>query len=501
MASEEVCAPSRQPGQSACAHHPGRTLTLFCDLCKDLACLTCLSTVHKGHEMRALSDLTTSTRAKIQQYIDTTEDRQCLQLIQCLTWAEDELMQTSHRYDRLTEKIVQQGKALKLKIDVITCMSKGLYKQLEEENKRKLQIYITDLHTRLDAVNDNLRNCKHILAEGTDIQTYDTGYELITKPIQPLPIQPSRHCFTFVPNEAPSSCLEKAFGELTTSAEHKPLIHTEKMMEFKSEDFISSICPNRDNGAWICNHGNTVTLLDKRGKTETVLQYKGPIRDVQISPNTQNLWLCSDDNFEIMECDTSLKQTTTRFTPDSKVYCLCVTVDEHILVGSSKKIMKYTPCGTILLTSGKATTKTSFFKRSAPLVRSAYRMSECGITRHVAVMDMDKEEDGGQYQKQVLVIDKDFQELFRYKGDLPHTRGGCKMDNPFSPCDVQFDTFGHLVISDRANGCIRLLSGDGQFIRLLHVDAIDAGVIGIDHKNVLWAVFGQVNVKILKYYE
>ncbi|XP_033746992.1 E3 ubiquitin-protein ligase TRIM71-like [Pecten maximus] len=246
MASDKVLVPVRQPGQTSCVHHPERTVTLFCELCEDLACLTCLSTVHKGHEMCALSELTAATRTQMEKYINNTEKQRCVQLQLLINWAENDLLQTSVKYNQLTENIERQGKLLKLQIDVFTCMFKGLYKQLEEENKRNMESYITELRSRLDALNDNLQNCKHILANGTDIQMYDTGHKLITEPEETHPAQPKCHCYSFIPNKSPRNYLEQAFGKLTTSAEQKPKIHTKKLSEFNSSDFISSICPNGD---------------------------------------------------------------------------------------------------------------------------------------------------------------------------------------------------------------------------------------------------------------
>ncbi|XP_069136540.1 uncharacterized protein [Argopecten irradians] len=499
MASERLAA--RQPGQTFCVHHPDKTVTLFCELCKALACLTCLSTEHKGHEMCALNELTANTRTQIQKYIDSTEESQCSQLQLLIKWAENELSQTSQKYDKLTQDIERQGKRVKLKIDVLTCMYKGVYKQLEEENKRNLVTFINEVQSRLDALNDNLRNCRHVLREGTDIQTYDTGHSLIAEPVHSLPVQPTCHHFSFVPNYAPTDCLEKAFGVLTTSAEMKPIVHTKIISEFRLSEFISCVTPNGEGGAWICDNSNIVTLLDREGKAEKVLKYKVPIREVQVSPMTKNLWICTDSHYEVKECDITSKETVTRFTLDSDSYSLCVTANENILIGMSKKMIKFTTCGTVLLSSGSAE-KTSFFQRSVPLVRSAYRITECPVTKHVAVIDMDREKDGGHSQTSVLVTDKDFGQIFSYKGSLPESNVGCKIKNPFSPCDIKFDTIGHLLISDKSNGCIRLLTGEGQFIRLVYVSSSDAGVIGIDSQNInLWAVFDRSKVKVLKYIE
>ncbi|XP_021361222.1 uncharacterized protein LOC110455418 [Mizuhopecten yessoensis] len=72
---------------------------------------------------------------------------------------------------------------------------------------------------------------------------------------------------------------------------------------------------------------------------------------------------------------------------------------------------------------------------------------------------------------------------------------------PFYPRGVVYDSVGNLIIGDYHNNRVLLISGGGEFLRVIHTDTGGSWAAGIDREDVLWAVFGYScqDVKLLQY--
>ncbi|XP_021344628.1 uncharacterized protein LOC110444584 [Mizuhopecten yessoensis] len=223
--------------------------------------------------------------------------------------------------------------------------------------------------------------------------------------------------------------------------------------------------------------------LTCQGDIQDQIRSRFHIRDNSVSPTTRNLWTCSESVEELIS-----GKLTERFKTNDEPRCLCVTSDEHILVGTKHRISEYTPDG-----KPGITTEISLFKKA--VVCSPWRISQCPLSDNVAVVDRDEEKDGGKDKPAVIVLDRQLQHLYRYGESQHNSMTNCQC---FDPWDLTYDSQRFLVVADYKNKHLHLLSGDGQYLRLLHTDIDCPRAVCVDTEGVLWAVFGLVSMTYQK---
>ncbi|XP_021374745.1 uncharacterized protein LOC110464052 [Mizuhopecten yessoensis] len=364
----------------------------------------------------------------------------------------------------------------------------SLYQQMEEDNTKLLQTYKQDLEMYSTKLKHQAQECKIALQRGSDIQVYDTGHEIQSSAT--LPVKPTLCTASFSPNRNPQGHLEQAFGEVNTSdqcqgqgllgsstgqrlpsTQHRSkgekeltspvyilLPQTKVLGELISPCDITSVCPITDGQVWTSYfYSNTLTLLDRKGKVIQEVTHNAEIIDISLSPTTNTLWICDRKN------------NITELVSGG-------------LVHSEGSLPEATGTG-------------------KPLVCRPYRISECPVTHNVAVVDFDNKNQGGEGKPRFVVMDTDFKELFVYGGEVLHTYQPPSQSEGerFNPYGVVYDSVGNLVIGDFNNKSVVLISGCGEFLRILHKDGYCAYAIRVHKKDVLWVVFGVNKVKLLHY--
>ncbi|XP_021367315.1 uncharacterized protein LOC110459407 [Mizuhopecten yessoensis] len=526
--------PFRIKGQITCTHHKGRQLDLYCEECQVPVCIKCVSTVHKSHPLCDLSENTHQTKQDIQSFIDKTEKVDLVQIDQYITSTDKQLKDNSTIFDKLSKQLKIQTNKLKEDLDMLTAQTLSLYKQMEEDNTKLLQTYKQDLESYNTQLKHQVQECKIALQRGSDIQIYDTGCE-IQSPVT-LPVKPALSTASFSPNKNPQGHLEQALGEVITSgqgqdqalrsherrsvassARQRPslsqqrserkertlsiqqiskgrkqvkspvytlLPQTKVLGEWTSRCLIHSVCPTTDGQMWTSHHdSNTLILLHSNGRVIQEVKHNTDIMDTSLSSTTNTLWVCDKEN-NITELVSG--RLVHRFSTREKPQCICITANNHAIVGMVKHISKFTTKGKLVCFSVATGT-------GVPLVCTPYRISKCPVTHNVAVADLDGTYNGGRGIPYVIVMDTDFKKLFVYRGEV--TRA-CRL---FIPYDVVYDSVGNLVIANGINNRILLISGRGEFLSIIHTTASCIRAVGVDTGDVLWAVSGINNVKLLQY--
>ncbi|XP_021348143.1 uncharacterized protein LOC110447053 [Mizuhopecten yessoensis] len=518
----------RGKDQTTCVQHKGETLDWFCETCYDVICAKCVSTSHKGHDIILLSEVTPDNKRRIKTFINETEQKELIEIHQEISATQNSLSEDMKHYESVAEEVKKEGEKLKEDIDVLIAETLARLKHLEEENTKLLTGYSTELEKKLADLKEQLTHCKETLQTSTDIQVFDLSKGLQTNIT--LPEKPKLGSANFTPNNRRNTILKEAFGKVSlrpseqfqsstgldqsneTSVYDNPLPsghqqsvkgntdtgqgpekvllpQTEIISEWKSPCRINALCPKSGGGVWT-SYGYKVTHLNSQGEIQQEIQSPVDIKDITLSPTTHNLWACSTADNSVMELTSG--KLTRRFETKNEPRCLCVTRDERILVGTKHRITEYTPRG-----NPGIGTKTSLFKK--PIVRSPQSISQCPINDNVAVVDTDQKGDGGKDKDAVIVLDRQLQQLYRYR-ESQHYRRSMSLTLPRA---VTYDSHGHLVVAEFANRCLHLLSGDGQYLRVLHTDIERPRTVCVDTEGVLWAVFGRVfsdhNVKRLQY--
>ncbi|XP_033730081.1 E3 ubiquitin-protein ligase TRIM71-like [Pecten maximus] len=525
MATAKI--PIRTKGRTTCVHHKGKQLELYCEKCQELTCLKCLSSIHKSHPVCELSEITPQKKLDIINFIDRTEQNDQVQIGKYITSTDTLLNENDSTFEKLSHQLRMQTDNLKQDLDMLTAETLSLYQKMKEDNSKLIQKYKQDLEMYDKQLKQQIQECKTALQQGSDLNIYDTRCEIDSQ--IHFPVKPVLGNVSFTPNKNPQGHLKLALGKVIISGQgqtstdqdrsvstsdgqgqsstqqqsghkgkkavtrYKLLSETKVVEEWECPCYINSICPTTDDQAWTSDYyGETLTLLDRNSKG-TVIQevtHKAVVKDISLSPTTNRLWVCDPEN-NILELVSG--QLTHRFRTKKKPECLCVTASNHVIVGMAKHISKFTTQGQMVLTTMAVRTR-------KPLVCTPWRITECPVTHNVAVIDFSDKDDGGDGNKHVVVMDTNLQELFVYRGDIPSTYKTLQTGGkPFYPRSVVYDSVGNLIIGDYSNNRVLLLSGGGEFLRIIHTDTDLTWAVGVDRKDVLWAVFGGDNVKLLQH--
>ncbi|XP_021344747.1 uncharacterized protein LOC110444707 [Mizuhopecten yessoensis] len=543
--------------QTSCVHHKGEKLEWFCEKCSELICPKCVSSLHKGHKCDHLSEITPTNKLKIKAFIYDTEENELTQIHKELNSTQDSYQKDIDHLDSVAIEVEETGRKLKEDLDIFISQTHSQLKFLKDENYKLRHSYAAELEKTLGGLKEQLKQCKESLQTGTDIHVFDMvlGLQRTTT----LPRKPTFGNAWFTPNRTNDGSLQHAFGKVKliqpswsdepnskgpdalqqktsqtlpdilprnsqevqyplppqaiTAPEQASLPETSPpppydrlsqisplpppyddspqtniLPELKSQLNISSVCPTNDGGAWTCYwKSDTVTHLTSQGTVQQSIQIPVVIKDISVSPTTQNIWACSDKDNSIIELTSNTMKC--RFTIRDEPKTLCVIGEDHVIAGTKNKITEYTSEGKVVI----ATTKSLFSK---PLVCSPQKISQCPISERIAIVDRDRSGERGQDKPHIVIMDKNLQVLYRYGRSQHKGRPGTK---PFNPWDVAYDRMGHLVIADGGNCCLHLLSGSGDYLRLLHTDTALAWAVGVGRQDQgLWAVFGD-RVKLVKY--
>ncbi|XP_060078604.1 uncharacterized protein LOC132558096 [Ylistrum balloti] len=504
----------RRRGQDTCIHHTGKIIAFLCENCSEVACMKCVGSRHKGHDLTELSDIAEQQKIEMIKFISEVENNRLPNMKDSIESVEKLKADTTNYFNKLETTVQDQGDKLKQAIDVLIAKSSSLCRRLKEDNIQLLNDYKKCLSDIYEGLGKQLHECKTQLQDASVLELFDTGHAFRSLALN-LPDKPRLHTVVF---EAPAHYqpyLEEAFGTLTTDDQGQPdstlqpgaptedrsssgtvmakrqevnynLSHQTNILgKFNTKGIGNKVCATEKEEIWI-SYSNSLQLLSKKGEIRREIKFNVRITDVCISPRTKKIWICSDTDSSIMDC--ALGVPNLRFNCKSKPICLCVTAANHVLVGMSQKVTKFSQKGEPLL-STKTTTS------GKPIVRLPQKIAECRLTQNLAVVERQSYDEYNT--KQVLVMNKEFEELFRYKGG--RAEGQKTAEAIFDPWDVTFDNAGNLLIADCNNHRVLLVSCEGEFLRTVFTDERSAQAICIDRSLILWAVFGD-EVKRLQYY-
>ncbi|XP_021377600.1 uncharacterized protein LOC110465821 [Mizuhopecten yessoensis] len=518
----------RSKGQSICAYHHGNQVIFECETCNELGCLQCLHTVHRNHVLGDLSIKIAGKKEKIQQFIEHIEKKDLLEVRNELDWTDNELKNNSEHFANHIIHLTEQGNRMKEEIDAQIAKFTGLYKVLEEGNALELKNFKEKLHKRLQSFETHLQECKEFLQTGGDVEIYDFAIPNAFV----CPFKPSLKQVRFTSNDHFYGNLEKAFGtfehvdlherdaipdispgssgstqsnDIATArsirSETKKHLH-EKLSQpepVSSKDRLlpkakvitevavksnvgNTICTDRTDRVWTTfSDTKGVILLHRNGLVNTEVRSHRRIMDISVSPTTHTLWACSADDWSVMNCLLSKNQFFRfQFYTNDMPVCLCATNDSHILIGTNQRLTKYTLAGRKKISTKLSGTEN--FNGHNPV-----KISECRVSQNIAILDLSVSDENTP-QRQVLVMNKNFEILFKYTGEMPI----------LEPMDISYDSYGSLVIADRR--FVHLVSDQGKHISVIHSDSTCIRAIGLDQDNIVWIVTDLNKVKLLQYY-
>ncbi|XP_021376628.1 E3 ubiquitin-protein ligase TRIM33-like [Mizuhopecten yessoensis] len=216
MATPTSQIPIRIKGQTTCFHHKGRKLDLYCEKCQELACPKCPSSIHKGHFVCELSEISPQKEPDIKNFMDRTKKNNLVQIGKYITATDTLLKDNTSTFDKLSQQLKSQTDKLKQELDMLTSQTLSLYNKMKEENTNLIKKYKQDLEMYEKQLKQQIQEFKAAFQRGSHIQIYDAFCEILS-PTHSLPVKPVLGTANFTPKKCPQDYLKKALGKVSTS--------------------------------------------------------------------------------------------------------------------------------------------------------------------------------------------------------------------------------------------------------------------------------------------
>ncbi|XP_033749061.1 uncharacterized protein LOC117333746 [Pecten maximus] len=534
----------RVKGQKKCHVHKDNDVIFVCKTCDVLICTTCILSSHKLH-FDSFSELSKIKKEKtniITDFINDTENVNIPKLNEEITSSRTKLLLCKTEYEKRRKNVIENTEKCKKELDEIAAQYVSIYNKMEVADTDLIQTHITDLERRLDTLNKLSSEYKQTLQTGTEVLVYDSVSEI--RELDPnIPPTPNIKIAEFTPGMERLSHLKQALGNMELPTDHlqagsasgghsdqRPVVRPKQSTEagqassrevryklrdrpkvkyqFSYPDHITSICPTSDGCAWLCYYDtNTVNLINKKGRVIQTIQHNSVIQDISLDPTTGRLWFCCFRDNTICEVSTPYT-TVTRFYTDDYPASLCVTREGRVVVGTRDyiqgyKVVMYTIDGQVLHTHIEEGSGTGFVKS----------ISQCSVTGNIAAV-AGKHIGGGSissnFRRLIIVFSPTLQPLVHYRGEGIEDQWEGKQEqksvtpDKFGASTVVYDSKGNIVIADKTRNTIELISGAGKYIKTLHTNKGEQGVVGIQKGDVLWSNLeldtGGWGLKLLKYY-
>ncbi|OWF51782.1 uncharacterized protein LOC110448629 [Mizuhopecten yessoensis] len=521
----------RNKGSSRCPDHRDNDVVLLCQTCNVLICTSCSITSHKSHidSFLEISKIRNQHQNSLQDFVNEAEKIKIPKLNDQIISAREELSACQPKYKNISDNIKKQRDECRLELDKIMEDNLAICDKMERAETHLLHGHIVNLEVRLDTLVKLSSDCKQTLQTGNAVLVYDTVVDIKDRDFD-IPQTTNTDMTEFTPGKDRQSHLEQAMGKWKTPEHLKtelatsgcsnqgpvviPKLFESKGMQreilFKLCDSltviskflypfsITSICPTNEGRAWLSDWAtNTVKLINNKGQLVQKIQHNSDIQQISLDPATGRMWFCCTEEKTIHELSTS-STPVTRFTTKGLPFSLCVINDGQIVVGESGvkvcKLVMYTADGRVLHT---ATVEASGF---GPV----WSITQCAVTGNIAVASTTQisGDSSNPERSQLVVYNPTLQHLFQYRGEGIKEQEEAISPERFDPGIVVYDSKGNIVVTDRTRHTIELISGTGTYIKTLHVNKEQLGVIGIQRGNVLWTnlKIRKRGVKLFKYY-
>ncbi|XP_069106943.1 uncharacterized protein [Argopecten irradians] len=475
-------SPERPRGQTTCVHHRGRQLEFYCRQCEGPVCGKCVTSLHYCHPICELSEHISHRKRELQIFIDKTENDDLAEIDEYIKSADKSFQENDSNFDELYEHLLESynygmkmySEYLRQKVNECKILlQRGSDIEICDTDCDDLSVILPEAPT-LNADSVSLNRDPHgCLNEYRTSSGHDIDIESLEVEIGPSPRQQTSDSEV---KTSPSQ--QQSIEEKVVRPGYTLLPRTKILEEWKSPCAISSIRPTTHGLAWICYLvRNELTLHDRKGTIVNKVKYNTKIEDISLSPTTNTLWAC-DEHKNILKLKSG--QLQTRFSTNAFPLSICITASEHVIIGMENKISKFTTSGELVQTT------------EGRFVTRPWRISECPVSHNIAVANK-------MYGCNAVILDSDLEKLFVYTGEIPDVYATRPTKCSFQPAFVVYDSMGNLVIGDRYNNRLLLVSGRGQFIRIIHTDDHWSQDVGIDRQGVLWSAFALDYVKLLQY--
>lgn len=205
----------RMKGSSKCSHHKTEDVVFVCreDGCNnDLACVKCVTTIHKKHDLENIATAVKEKKTRIQDFVRTFNEQGTADIDLVIQATKLKLLKNSEKFKTIRDQMKTHAEECKAEIDKV--LDEFLFRcsKEEDENKGTLTEYKEELLVTKAKMISGVKNCQDILQKGTDIQIYDMDMDIVEGRVT-IPDTPTMCVIAFTECDDYKQCLRSAFGD------------------------------------------------------------------------------------------------------------------------------------------------------------------------------------------------------------------------------------------------------------------------------------------------
>ena len=477
-----------QEAMKTCEEHEHKELSCFCKTCKKFICISCGKTTHNCHDWDLIGSVAKERRMEtpkmcrkikkenlpkftkklrgIKKIAEKGRDEDCKKLEEKRTSLINMINRIIDERKRKRNEIVDEASLMERKLDYLESITISLDSNIGAYN----DYYLLEME-------------QEMLTALQEVESYDVDRAATVK---------------FVSGEINEGLVAKMIGELQeiTMRKDEAEVKVEEEKTFKEfEKMVHTIVPISDTQAWVddVSGSKDIKLLSTRNKETKIMTLKtyfdftalGNGDFIVTNYSKQAIRRVTSAGKESVIVNTKPLHPTHISRTQTDDRDLLVSLRDEgdafkLQPSSSRMVQRMTLSGKVL--------HTYEFRedRITRLFTFPGRTVENGNS-DICVVNRTSSDTG-----ELIVLDGDGRVRATYRGQEGST---------FDPTSVVCDSNRRIIVSDRKNKSLHLLSPDGTFLRYLLSYMSDRPFTIALYQNKLWIGFDKGTVKVHKYIE
>jgi len=500
-----------------CQHHEGQKAVLVCirpGCAEAFACVKCVSTNHRGHEMEDITDFASKKKQILQARVKTGKEIILVSILQQIKSTRDKISVNTKTGEEFQEKIIRRCNTIKKELDDIAAKYTEMNKTTQVKNDKILTEHKDQLEALFIQYKSELEEYEETIEMGSesDIILSERANFPTSPNLSKIPEIDVHDVLQF--KDISSDQLEELFGNITTVKNTDQITaDVTKKIHFSKQDTtaLSSVVVENINiinqfelkgdTGYSCNYlhplsrglfvwffGSSNALrVTNNGRVKNIINIqptkKGPVIDVCISPVDGTIW--AGDHAQSLHQTKSDGSVLQSF--NLSCYPLCASRGQY-LVSAGMDVQIATTSGKVIRTialEGKGCNE------------NISCVVQCQKTGRFAFRHFNK----------VSVTDEDMRLLYKIHGEAVTTSGvdtrstGNFHKESYVPGRMCFDANGDLLVIDYEYFNVIMFNSRGQYVRTIIQETEDKRPTAISTApdGTLWVAYHDFVIKQIQY--
>ena len=477
-----------------CEKHSSMPIDFICEDCEDFICTKCVKEDHKDHEWDTITTAATLKSRGLLKTLSKIEEEDIQQMDENIEKVSKQMKKNKKRCKTEASRIKRQYDAIVEKLEKIRKQQK---RELSDRLRRKhadLSQVRSSLEEKKKKVLQSVKSLKENSSNMTDISLLKTNREL-TKLLSTKNIDIPMFDFLskYECGNINEETLQSMMGQIIQFDYENIAVAETNSLQWGNEPIELLKAIDEDTCLLSADLVNVIQLNKHQAEKEKQFKVIAGLRDICVTDNTEIYITCWMN--KSISCLFPSGLISTRFSTDPLLpKGICQTKDGGLFVTlEDTETERYEPnphsrrlVRHVTLT-GDVIHEYEFQGDSQTrLFTSPYIVKQNGNT-DICVTNWTSKTTGD------LVI------LF-YAGSLKSVYSGHKQKKEFAPTDLANDRHCNIIVSDKNNSTIHLLSPEGKFIKYLLTENQVVQPVAISLKNsTLWIGDDYGVIKVFQY--